>query len=179
MKNLAVLTTLTAILFTGATTHADTTTNETLDDVVKITALKGIGYEFELSHKSCSKDKHIITSATKTVMITPDTDKVSQKTADNLATLYKETFGKAMGEPFDAFMASYNADEINSWQKAVDRGQKPQAQPTKGMLDFLKSARAEFQAFYDGLQTVVDTNDTFLNIRMGGVAADTPSPLCN
>lgn len=177
MKNLAALSVLAATLFTGGVV-ASAETTETMDDIVNVTAVEGVGYKFEVSHKACSKDKHIVTSATTSTMIASDTDTVSQKTADALAALYNETVGKSMGQPFDAFVASYNAAEINRWKKEADRGKQPQLEPTKGFVAFVKSIRTDAQAFYDGMISILDNGAGKLDLKMGGVAADAPSPLC-
>jgi hypothetical protein len=177
MKEFAALSVLAATLFAGGVT-ASAETTETMDDVVKVTAVEGVGYKFELSHKACSMDKHIVTSETATTMIAPDTDNVTQETADKLASVYKLTIGKAMGTDMDAFYGSYNANEINSWKKAAEEGRKPKVTPTKEMVQFIKAVGEEFEAFHEGMASALGSAGFTLTLNMGGVAADTPSPLC-
>lgn len=177
MKNFAALSVLAATLFTGGVT-ASAKTAETMDDIVKVTAVEGVGYKFEVSHKACSKDKHIVTSATTSTMIALDTDTVSQKAADSLTTLYKETVGKTMGQPFGDFVGLYNAAEINRWKKEADQGKQPQFEPTKEFVAFAKSMTADAQAFYDGMVTLLGNGAGNLDLKMGGIAADAPSSLC-
>jgi len=141
---------------------------ENMDDVVKVTPVEG-GYAFELAHYTCSKNGYPVAFQAQTLLKRLAGKQPTEKEAEQLTELYKNTIGKAMAEPLDTWIGQHTASELASLVNAYRTNEKSSAfESTDEMGRFNLTYAAESHAFMLDAGEIFEPGKT-ADMSAGGV----------
>ncbi len=154
-------------LMSAAPAMADSMANE-----ITVKAVSG-GFVAKSKHESCTTDNHLVTTKNGLYFVTSAHTHFAYYQDKNLTSIkqiYKDSFGKMLGEEFSAVVSSMTVDEFRKTFKS-----KP---PTEAMIKDnhqLKNARRAFMSMvYDKVDQVAKVKGQAYETK----ASKAPSPHC-